>query len=466
MKKILLLLTGCIFIISLPDIRAQVLVRNSSVTGVCYAGKKITRIFISPRKGIKERMGSKGGGTINVSYTGFTTPAQTAVAYAVDILEAMLPPDAKIFAKVSWTKISDTGVLANSSITGYAGGWGIDALDPYAFYPVTVAEKIAGKNLNEDNEADIELVINSTVNWYLGTDGDTPSTRYDLVTVVIHELCHGLGFFDSMDVENSLGFYGLGTIPVVYDTFIENLTEKRLTDTLLFKENSTGLYNELIGGQLYFSGPLTKKYLSGSRARLYAPSTFDPGSSVSHLDELRTSAENSLMTPFIDFGEAIHDPGNLTFSILGDLGWINTRITPGKLKDTEAHITEIGITASVKSDTIYDKNRVGLVYSFDNFATSDTLIMISPLSDNNFNRTIPIPGYNIKLEYYLFAVDNFFRLYRSPSLAEKDPYTLFVGTDTVKPVISHIPSDYFFERIDSILFDATVTDNLGVDTVR
>jgi hypothetical protein len=61
MKKILLLLTGCIFIISLPDIRAQVLVRNSSVTGVCYAGKKITRIFISPRKGIKERMGSKGG---------------------------------------------------------------------------------------------------------------------------------------------------------------------------------------------------------------------------------------------------------------------------------------------------------------------------------------------------------------------------------------------------------------------
>ena len=171
------------------------------------------------------------------------------------------------------------------------------------------------------------------------------------------------------------------------------------------------------------------------------------------------------MTPFIDFGEAIHDPGNLTFSILGDLGWINTRITPGKLKDTEAHITEIGITASVKSDTIYDKNSVGLVYSFDNFATSDTLIMISPLSDNNFSRTIPIPGYNIKLEYYLFARDNFFRLYRSPSLAEKDPYTLFIGTDTVKPVISHIPSDYFFERIDSILFDATVTDNLGVDTV-
>ena len=35
-----------------------------------------------------------------------------------------------------------------------------------------------------------------------------------------------------------------------------------------------------------------------------------------------------LMTPFIDFGEAIHDPGKLTMSMLGDLGWINTRIIP------------------------------------------------------------------------------------------------------------------------------------------
>ena len=32
------------------------------------------------------------------------------------------------------------------------------------------------------------------------------------------------------------------------------------------------------------------------------------------------------MTPYIDKGEAIHDPGKFTISILGDLGWINTRI--------------------------------------------------------------------------------------------------------------------------------------------
>ena len=57
------------------------------------------------------------------------------------------------------------------------------------------------------------------------------------------------------------------------------------------------------------------------------------------------------------------------------------------------------------------------------------------------------------------------RLYKSPSLAEKDPYSIFIGTDTVKPVISHKPVEYYFENIDSVLFKTGVTDNLGIDTV-
>ena len=268
-----------------------------------------------------------------------------------------------------------------------------------------------------------------------------------------------------MDVQNSLGSYGLGGIPVVYDTFVENLTEERLTDTLKFSQNTAALYQQLTGGQLYFNGPVTSRYLSGGRARLYAPSTFDPGSSVSHLDELRTLPENSLMTPFIDLGEANHNPARLTSAILGDVGWINTKITPGKLKDTEAHLTQIEVTASIKSDTSYNRNKVGLVYSFDRFATSDTLIMISPASDNNFSRIVTVPGYQVRMDYYIYAEDNFLRLYRSPSLAREAPAIVFIGTDTVKPVITHTPSEYFFEKIDSILFDANVTDNLGIDTV-
>jgi len=84
---------------------------------------------------------------------------------------------------------------------------------------------------------------------------------------------------------------------------------------------------------------------------------------------------------------------------------------------------------------------------------------------DKYSATIPIPSYNTKLDYYFFVPDDFLRLYKSPSLAEKDPYTLYIGTDTVKPVITHTPVEYYFENIDSVLFKAGVTDNLGIDTV-
>ncbi len=449
----------------LCSINAQELIRNKSVTGVCYAGNKVTSIYIPPPKEFFNRSVSKGGGIINVTYSGFTPDAKKAMEYAVAILESVLPPDLKMTIKASWTKISSSGVLGNSSITAFAGGWGIDAFLPRAYYPVSVAEKISGKSLNEDYEADVELVLNSNISWYYPTDGKTPATKYDLVTVIIHELCHGLGFFDSMDVENNTGSYGLGNIPVIYDLFVENLDGKRLTDTLLFSQNTEALYRELVGGQLYFDGPLTKKYLAGGRARLYSPSIWDSGSSVSHLDETRTEKENALMTPYIDRGEAIHNPGKLTMSILGDLGWINTRILPRELKDTEEHISEIEIGAIIKSDTLFNRDNVGLVYSFDGFKTSDTLIMSALTSENLFTRKINILSYNTKLDYYFYAIDDFQRIYRSPSVAQKKPYSVFIGTDTVKPVITHSKTDYFFEKIDSINLTAKVTDNLGIDTV-
>ena len=213
--------------------------------------------------------------------------------YAVSIWESMLPADTKITISASWEKISTNGVLAQSTITGYAAGWGIDALNPMAFYPVALAEKINGASLNEDQQGDITLSVNSSINWYLGTDGKTPTSKYDLVTVLLHEICHGLGFFDSFDSDGTIGWYGISSIPMIYDTFVENYVGNRLTDTLKFPNYSSSLYYQLIGGQLYFNGPLLSQYslfnnYSNLRARLYAPSTWDAGSSISHLDESAT----------------------------------------------------------------------------------------------------------------------------------------------------------------------------------
>lgn len=474
----LLSLFACFLILNpvLPLI-AQDLIKNSSVTGVCYASNKVNKFYIPPPAEFFRKAGSKNGGSIIIYYTGFSTQAKAAMEYAASILEKLLPADTKFTVNASWEKISTAGVLAHSTITGYAGGWAIDALDPLSLYPVALAEKIAGVSLNTDLQDDISLAVNSSINWYLGTDGQVPAQKYDLITVALHEICHGLGFFDSFNTDGTTGSWGINSVPMIYDTFVENSNGNRLTDTLKFLNNSTNLRSQLIGNQLYFNGPLLRKYsdsvhYSILKAKLYAPLTWDAGSSISHLDETTTlPIKKLLMTPFIDLQEAIHDPGKYIFSILGDLGWINTRIIHKPMADSEAHLTQVLLSAIIKSDTTYNHNRVGVVFSFNNFLTIDTLYLTSPTSNDSYNTTITIPSYNSELQYYFFVEDYFLRTYRSPSVFKDFPglknnrYHIFIGIDTVKPVITHTPVAYYLQTVDSIKFNARVTDNLGVDSV-
>lgn len=437
-------------------------INNSSVTGITYAGKNVKMLYIPPPAGFLAK-GAKGGGNITVYFSNFPADARAAFEYAVTILESMLPAGTDMTVIATWEKISTENVLGTSVITGFAAGWGIDALDPLAYYPVSLAEKISGEKFNDDLQGDFQLKINSSIEWYTGTDGRTPSTKYDMVTVVLHELCHGLGFFDSMSVSSPVGYYGLGGLPVVFDNFVENLAGQRLTDTLVFESSTTEFYDQLVSGQLYFNGPLVRQYTKGSRARLYAPSTWDSGSSVSHLDE-DTNPDNPLMTPFIDLGEAIHNPGRFTMMMLGDMGWINTRIIHNPSGDTEEALTEISLSIEVKSDTTYNQDRVGVVYSFDDFESDDTLFLTPSGSANLFRTTLDILSYNTDLQYYFFVEDAFMRIYKSPSLNEIR-YSSYIGTDTIDPVMYHSPVKYCLQTTDTVTFSALAFDNTGIDSV-
>jgi hypothetical protein len=90
--------------------------------------------------------------------------------------------------------------------------------------------------------------------------------------------------------------------------------------------------------------------------------------------------------------------------------------------------------------------------------------MTSPGSDNYYSATIPVSSYETRLDYFIEAEDYFKRSFLMPSDTAY-PYTVFIGTDTVKPVILHTPVDYYFSIIDSIRFEAQAADNIGLDTV-
>ena len=87
-------------------------------------------------------------------------------------------------------------------------------------YPSPLANKLAGSDL-DPGQADISANFDSGTNWYYGLDGNTPFSQFDLVSVVLHEIGHGLGFAGTAFVGTDLNGYILnGSLPHVYDGFV------------------------------------------------------------------------------------------------------------------------------------------------------------------------------------------------------------------------------------------------------
>ncbi|MGB1031809.1 MAG: GC-type dockerin domain-anchored protein [Flavobacteriales bacterium] len=254
---------------------------------------------------------------ITVNYNGFPANAEAAFEYAVAIWESTLTSSVPIIIDANWASLAG-GTL------GFAGANGFYINFPgntagNTFFPQALANKLRGSDNGVGTE-DISCTFNSNFSWYFGTDGNTPGGQYDFVTVVLHELGHGLGFLGSGDVSGGNGSIGFGGTPLIYDTFVENNTGSAITS---FPNNSAALASQLQGNNLYWNGPLGMANNGGTRPRIYAPGTFNGGSSYSHLNESTYPAGNvnSLMTPFLGSAEANHDPGPIVEGMFEDMGW-------------------------------------------------------------------------------------------------------------------------------------------------
>ncbi|MEY3399051.1 MAG: hypothetical protein RL220_1645, partial [Bacteroidota bacterium] len=128
---------------------------------------------------------------ISVNYTGFTVQAQTAFQYAVDIWASVLSSNVPIVINANFTGLTG-GTLGFASAEDFRRNFaGAPLTDTW--YPIALANKLAGSDL-ANGFVDIDCTFNSNFTWYYGTDGNCPAGQYDFVTVVLHELCHGLGF--------------------------------------------------------------------------------------------------------------------------------------------------------------------------------------------------------------------------------------------------------------------------------
>jgi hypothetical protein len=152
--------------------------------------------------------------------TGTTRGAQRLIAfqYAADLWGATLDSPVTIIVSATFDPLA-TGVLGSagpisafSDFPGLGFGFYPGAEFPVTWYGSALADKRAGTDLAPLFGApagfpDIGARFSSTTNFYLGLDNNH-GTLTELVTVVLHELGHGLNFLSFVDAASGQNFLG------------------------------------------------------------------------------------------------------------------------------------------------------------------------------------------------------------------------------------------------------------------
>lgn len=266
--------------------------------------------------------------TFDVTYTGFTTEAQAAFQYAVDIWARTIVSTVTIEVEANFEDLGATTLGSAGSNFVYRNFTNAPFAD--TFYPAALSNALAGTDLNTDADGhDINASFSSTrSDWYFGTDESPEFSEFDFVSVVLHELGHGLGFSGSGSSDGTNGEWGIGTTgqPQVYDRFVVNDVDQRVLDQVT---PSTALHTYLTSDQLFVDGANTMAANGNNSASIYAPDPFDQGSSYSHWGESFNGSDDDMMTFSITNGDANHLVGPVTRALFKDMGWqINEVIAP------------------------------------------------------------------------------------------------------------------------------------------
>ncbi len=254
-----------------------------------------------------------------------------AFQYAADIWGSLLESNVPIRVQAAMDPLY---CAPTSAVLGAAGPTSAHenfSAAPFAntWYPPALANALQGADLNPTGN-DIQAQFNSSLNgdagclgghgWYYGFDGNPPPGDYDFVTVVLHELGHGLGFLTYCNLATGDKFYGhddaymrhldrLGATPSAYNL---------MTDPQRVAANISDPDLRWTGGHTTYMlpGAGVSSGLSGDYIRMHAPNPLVQGSSVAHFST--AVFPNEIMEPI--FTGPTHDPG-LALHLLHDIGW-------------------------------------------------------------------------------------------------------------------------------------------------
>ena len=222
------------------------------------------------------------------------------------------------------------GGSSTSATLGFASGAGADVdfgsaspkYLPSTVYVSAQVNHLFGSDRN-GSTPEINATFNSTVDtgtiiggerWYYGSDSN-PGGNIDFITVALHELAHGLGFGASI---NETGAFLNGEdLPDAFDRHLYVSSTPGNPNNFLTARDQGTRADDVVGDNLYFNGPDSQAGNGGALVKLYAPTTWQTGSSVSHVNDA------TYPTDIMDhsYPAANHTLSPIDLGILSDVGW-------------------------------------------------------------------------------------------------------------------------------------------------
>jgi hypothetical protein len=279
-------------------------------------------ISVKPIKETKVHSGAKTSAEVfDVDFSDFPSEAKTAFQSALSVWARFLVSRVPIKVEANWVSMT-ASTLATAGTKKIYKNFGGKSL-PDVWYPGALANAISGKDL-DPKEVDIVININKNVSWSYKTDGSPDNFRFDLKTVVMHELAHGLGFntsFQFNGTNETQIVWGVESLPLIYDVYIINAKNQRIQDNSIFGNPSTDLKTQITSNNLFFQSDLPT--FKNDLPKIFAPSTYRKGGSISHLDESKypKGTPNAMMSPNIAGGEVNHQVGPVILAVLHQIGW-------------------------------------------------------------------------------------------------------------------------------------------------
>lgn len=455
-----------LFIAVMGNVRAQERFSETvaqSENLINIALDEVKKTFIAPPEKFNQLKSARTSQTtIKVTYHNFPEEAKQAFQYAVSIWESLIISSVPIHIEAHWVYMNEN-ILAQGRPAVFFNNFNGTPV-PNIYYPVALAEKLSNNDLNPGNP-DIICHFNNKFAWYFGTDGNTPSTQYDFVSSVLHEITHGLGFSGFLKGADGKGFFNNNNnLPSIYDHYIFNNQNQKIADKTIFQSPSSELHGQLTSDNLKFCRENSTSQVS-TVDWIYAPEVWNEGSSIYHLKGYSYGEENSLMTPSACKGEAIHNPGEITMNILAELGWSSVKFNFEPLKDREDAVAEIPVKMGVVSESDEDFSSVKIVYSTDNFSSYKNTELKQTGTAYNFEGNLPLEFTSGKIQYYIEATTSGGRVFRKPAEAPAKNFTLRIGPDYYVPDLFHNPVKVVAGTLPEFELSAEARDNLGIKSV-